>query len=118
MTGMAAEWLTVRTGDGRELEVLRYGPPEGRPLVYHSGTPSGAVEFPAQLQQSGVATLAAYERWAASQGALTLRTALVAHHASGLAFLERAGYRRLSTIGDYDAGARRATVIFLEKSLG
>ena len=46
MAGMAAEWLTVRTGDGRDLEVLRDGPPDGRPLVFHSGTPSGAVEFP------------------------------------------------------------------------
>ncbi len=44
---MAAEWLTVRTSDGRDLEVLRDGPPVGRPFVYHSGTPSGAVEFPA-----------------------------------------------------------------------
>jgi len=44
---MATEWLTVRTGDGRDLEVLRDGPPDARPLVFHSGTPSGAVEFPA-----------------------------------------------------------------------
>lgn len=47
MAGMAAEWLTVRTSDGRDLEVLRDGPPDAMPLVYHSGTPSGAVEFPA-----------------------------------------------------------------------
>lgn len=47
MSGMAAEWLTVRTGDGRDLEVLRDGPPDARLLVFHSGTPSGAVEFPA-----------------------------------------------------------------------
>jgi GNAT superfamily N-acetyltransferase len=65
----------------------------------------------------GEGLLAAYERWAASQGARTSRTALVAHHASGLAFLARSGYRRLSTVGDYDAGARRATIIFLEKTL-
>jgi len=44
---MAAEWLTVRTGDGRDLEVLRDGPPDAMALVFHSGTPSGAVEFPA-----------------------------------------------------------------------
>ena len=47
MAGMAAEWLTVKTGDGRDLEVLRDGPPDARPLVFHSGTPSGAVDFPA-----------------------------------------------------------------------
>jgi len=47
MSGMVAEWLTVRTGDGRNLEVLRDGPSDGRPLVFHSGTPSAAVGFPA-----------------------------------------------------------------------
>jgi len=46
MTGMAAEWSGVRTKDGRDLEVLRDGPPGARPLIYHSGTPTAAVEFP------------------------------------------------------------------------
>ena len=57
MAGMAAEWLTVRTADGRDLEVLRDGPPDARPLVFHSGTPSGAVEFP------GLAGAAAQLGW-------------------------------------------------------
>lgn len=39
-------WLTVRTGDGRDLEVLSYGAEGGPALVYHCGTPSGAAPFP------------------------------------------------------------------------
>jgi pimeloyl-ACP methyl ester carboxylesterase len=39
------QWLTVATGDDRSLEVLVEGPSDGFPLVYHSGTPSAAVEF-------------------------------------------------------------------------
>lgn len=41
-----ADWLTVRTGDGRDLEVLRSGPADGFPLVMHGGTPSAADEIP------------------------------------------------------------------------
>ena len=37
---------TVPTPDGRELEVLLTGPEDGFPLVYHHGTPQGAVPFP------------------------------------------------------------------------
>jgi pimeloyl-ACP methyl ester carboxylesterase len=38
--------LTVRTPDGRDLEVLLAGPEDGFPLVYHHGTPQGAVPQP------------------------------------------------------------------------
>ena len=41
-----AEYLEVPTPDGRILEVLTEGDPAGYPLLYHSGTPSGAVPFP------------------------------------------------------------------------
>lgn len=37
----------VTTPDGRTLEVLVTGPDDGLPLVYHSGTPSAAVPWPA-----------------------------------------------------------------------
>jgi pimeloyl-ACP methyl ester carboxylesterase len=39
-------WVNVRTGDGRDLEVLRQGPEDGLPLVFHCGTPNAPVEFP------------------------------------------------------------------------
>jgi pimeloyl-ACP methyl ester carboxylesterase len=38
--------VTVRTADGRDLEVLRQGPEDGLPLVFHCGTPNAPVEFP------------------------------------------------------------------------
>lgn len=43
---MTAEWITVRTPDGRDLEVMRDGPLDGRTLVFHVGTPNAPDEFP------------------------------------------------------------------------
>jgi pimeloyl-ACP methyl ester carboxylesterase len=37
--------LILGTPDGRQLEVLLAGPPDGMPLVFHNGTPSGLAEF-------------------------------------------------------------------------
>jgi pimeloyl-ACP methyl ester carboxylesterase len=37
--------LTVETSGGRVLEVLVSGPDDGLPLVFHTGTPSGLLEF-------------------------------------------------------------------------
>ena len=45
-------------------------------------------------QGLGAAVLAAYEAWAASEGATQLQTAVVTHHAPGVRFLERHGYQR------------------------
>ncbi len=61
--------------------------------------------------------LDAFERWAATEGAVRLRTAVVGHHTVGLAFLEGRGYARESALADYDAGGRRASVVFLAKPL-
>jgi pimeloyl-ACP methyl ester carboxylesterase len=41
-----AEYLSVPTADGRVLEALLSGPLDGGTLLYHSGTPIGAVAFP------------------------------------------------------------------------
>jgi pimeloyl-ACP methyl ester carboxylesterase len=43
---MTAEPTTVRTGDGRDLEVLRHGPRSAYPLVFHVGTPNAPQDFP------------------------------------------------------------------------
>ena len=43
---MTADWATVRTGDGRDLEVLRHGPADAYPLVFHFGTPNAPGDFP------------------------------------------------------------------------
>src|SRR6266700_4206055 len=37
--------LILAVPGGRQLEVLLVGPPDGLPLVFHNGTPSGLVEF-------------------------------------------------------------------------
>jgi pimeloyl-ACP methyl ester carboxylesterase len=42
--------LEVRLADGRALEVLTSGPAPGLPLVFHNGTPVGAVLFPPLVQ--------------------------------------------------------------------
>ena len=62
--------------------------------------------------------LRAYEEWAAGEGARMFRTALVADHAAGRRFLERAGYQPESTLPDYDAGGRRASVLFFTRAAG
>lgn len=44
-----ARWLTVRAAGGRDLEVLVDGPDHGTVLLFHLGTPSGAVRFPSAV---------------------------------------------------------------------
>jgi pimeloyl-ACP methyl ester carboxylesterase len=43
---MDSATLTLHTEDGRDLDVVVDGPADGPVLVFHSGTPSGAVSFP------------------------------------------------------------------------
>jgi pimeloyl-ACP methyl ester carboxylesterase len=43
---MTTERITVRAADGRDLDVLRHGPPDAFPLVFHCGTPNAPAEFP------------------------------------------------------------------------
>lgn len=42
---MAATYQSVTTEDGRNLEYLVTGPADGRPLVFHVGTPNCAARF-------------------------------------------------------------------------
>jgi pimeloyl-ACP methyl ester carboxylesterase len=43
---MQSQTLTLPTDDGRDLDVVVDGPADGPVLVFHPGTPSGAVSFP------------------------------------------------------------------------
>ena len=43
---MPDEQRVLTTADGRSLEVLTAGPPDGLPLLFHNGTPGGLVAFP------------------------------------------------------------------------
>ena len=65
----------------------------------------------------GTAAVTAFEGWARAEGARRLRTALVGHHAEGISFAERSGFAIDTTLADYDAGARRASVIYFDKDL-
>jgi pimeloyl-ACP methyl ester carboxylesterase len=48
-TSAGATALTVTTPDGRSLDVLNWDG-EGLPLLYHSGTPGGAVPWPTGIE--------------------------------------------------------------------
>jgi len=63
----------------------------------------------------GRVLLREYESWAAQCGARRLHTALVSDHAPGIRFLEASGYARQYEVENYDAGGRRATVVFFSK---
>lgn len=66
----------------------------------------------------GGAALAAFEVWMTRRGTRRFRTALVTHHAEGLAFLRREGYAEASRLEGYGRGAARSTIVFLEKTAG
>lgn len=54
-----AERLNIYTADGRLLEALVSGPPDGTVLVFHTGTPCGLVPLPKALDPApmGIRTL-------------------------------------------------------------
>src|SRR5215213_72335 len=47
---MTTERLTIPTAGGRRLDVLRHGPADAFPLVFHCGTPNAPDEFPALFE--------------------------------------------------------------------
>ena len=63
----------------------------------------------------GTVVLQEYEAWAVERGARRLHTAVVSHHDRAVRFLETRGYLRQRELANYDAGARRAKVIFFTK---
>jgi GNAT superfamily N-acetyltransferase len=65
----------------------------------------------------GAAVLAAFEAWMTRRGARRLRTALVTHHAAGLAFLRRAGYVEVSRHDATEAGPARPSIAVFEKDV-
>jgi pimeloyl-ACP methyl ester carboxylesterase len=49
---MIGELQMIPAPGGRQLEVLTAGPPEGRVLVLHAGTPSGPVALPSMVEDA------------------------------------------------------------------
>jgi pimeloyl-ACP methyl ester carboxylesterase len=48
------ERRTIGLEDGRRIEILAAGPPEGLPLVWHDGTPGGLVAYPPMIEAARV----------------------------------------------------------------
>jgi pimeloyl-ACP methyl ester carboxylesterase len=48
------ERRTIGLEDGRRIEILAAGPPEGLPLVWHDGTPGGLVAYPPMIEAASV----------------------------------------------------------------
>jgi pimeloyl-ACP methyl ester carboxylesterase len=105
--------LTVPTPDGRDIEVLVSGPEDGFPLVYHHGTPQGAVPDPG-LERAAVERglrVVAYSRpgyGASTPRADALDTATVADDATDdvVAILDHLGVDRFVTLGWSGGGPR------------
>jgi len=45
---------TIDVPDGRSVEILTAGPPDGLPLVFHDGTPGGLVAYPPMVEAAAV----------------------------------------------------------------
>jgi pimeloyl-ACP methyl ester carboxylesterase len=45
---------TIDVPDGRKVEILTAGPPDGLPLVFHDGTPGGLVAYPPMVEAAAV----------------------------------------------------------------
>jgi pimeloyl-ACP methyl ester carboxylesterase len=104
--------LTVRTPDGRDLEVLDAGPADGLPLVFHFGTPQGAVPHPLlerAAAERGIRVIS-YSRpgyGASSPQPLALSTATVADDARDTArILDELGVDQFLTMGWSGGGPR------------
>lgn len=103
---------SVPTPDGRELEVLLAGPEDGFPLVFHHGTPHGAVPDPSLEKTAADRGLrvVAYSR--PGYGASSPRTdvvdsATVADDAADVAvILDHLGLDRFVTLGWSGGGPR------------
>ena len=104
--------VSVTTPDGRSLEVLLAGPEDGFPLVFHHGTPQGAVPYP-HLERPAVERglrLISYSR--PGYGSSTPKphgatAATVAEDAlDTAAILDQLGYAEFVTLGWSGGGPR------------
>jgi pimeloyl-ACP methyl ester carboxylesterase len=112
---MPAERMTVAASGGTQLEVLVAGPSAGLPLLFHSGTPSGLVEWPllAQAAADRGLRLVLYSR-PGYGGSTPLRGRSVADAASdAAAILDRVGARHFVTAGWSGGGPHALAVAAL-----
>lgn len=104
--------VLVPTEDGRSLEVLDTGPADALPLVYHHGTPQGAVPFPTLERAAAAQGLRVVSYSRPGYGASSPRpdgatTATVADDAADTAaVLDHLGIGEFLTIGWSGGGPR------------
>lgn len=104
--------VLVPTDDGRALEVLDTGPTDALALVYHHGTPQGAVPFPTLEHAAAAQGLRVVSYSRPGYGASTPRpggatTAQVADDAADTAtVLDHLGIGKFLTIGWSGGGPR------------
>jgi pimeloyl-ACP methyl ester carboxylesterase len=102
----------VPTADGRTLEVLVAGPQDGFPLVFHHGTPQGAVPFPVLERPAAERGLRVVSYSRPGYGSSTSRsdgltTATVADDAADtVAILDHLDLDRFVTLGWSGGGPR------------
>ena len=104
--------VSVTTSDGRQLEVLLAGPEDGFPLVFHHGTPQGAVPNPLLERPAAERGLRVISYSRPGYGESTPRqdgatTATVADDADDTAaILDHLGYDEFVTLGWSGGGPR------------
>lgn len=104
--------VTVEAADGRTLEVLISGPDDGLPLLFHWGTPQGAVPFgilerPAAARNLRVVSYSRPGYGASSPRPDGATTATVADDAAdAAAVLDHLGLHRFVTLGWSGGGPR------------
>jgi pimeloyl-ACP methyl ester carboxylesterase len=93
--------LTIGTADGRSLTVYDAGDPEGRPLLFHHGTPSSGAPFDphvALAQEQGVRLLS-YDRAGYGDSTRNPRRAIAGVVSDVEAIVDALGLERFATWG-------------------
>src|SRR5262245_26773670 len=99
----------VETADGRTLEVLTSGPDDGLPLLFHWGTPQGAVRYGIVERPAGARGLrmVSYSRPGYGMSSPWHRPATVADDAAdAIAVLDHLGLDEFVTLGWSGGGPR------------
>jgi pimeloyl-ACP methyl ester carboxylesterase len=98
---MPADQRVLTTPDGRSLELLAEGPPDGLPLLFHNGTPGGLVAFPpmtAAAAERGLRTVM-YARPGYGQSAAQPGRRVADTVADAVSVLDELGTDQFVTVG-------------------
>jgi pimeloyl-ACP methyl ester carboxylesterase len=101
-----SERRTIGLEDGRRVEILAAGPPEGLPLVWHDGTPGGLVAYPPMIEAASVRGLRTILHARPGYGASTPRPGRTVADVAGdvAAILDALGAETFLTAGASGGG--------------